>query len=45
VKHWSFLKQDIIWRQSVDISFLPRGAYTLQLQGTRWNELKRFIKE
>ena len=45
VKHWSFQKQEIVWRQSIDISFIARGAYTLQLQGTRMNEVKRFIKE
>lgn len=45
VKRWNFQKQDILWRQSIDISYMPQGAYTLQLQGTRINEVKRFIKE
>ena len=45
VKNWNFQKQDRIWRQSIDISTLPQGAYTLQLLGGSMNEIRRFIKE
>jgi hypothetical protein len=42
---WSFQKQEIIWRQSIDISSLHPGIYTLQLRGTKIKEARGLIKQ
>lgn len=42
---WEFQKQDRIWDQSIDVSWLSRGVYALQIRGTTARYVRTILKE
>jgi predicted esterase len=45
LKTWSFNNQNPYWKQSIDISFLPAGAYTVRIKGMKTDETIKLIKK
>lgn len=45
LKKWSFSNQNPYWKQSLDISFLSAGIYTVRIKGTKTDETIKMIKK
>jgi hypothetical protein len=45
LRQWKFDKQSSIWQQSLDVSSLAPGNYTIQLLGNTVTQVQRLIKQ
>ena len=45
LKVWKFQKLNASWRQSVDVTSIPKGSYIIQVSGNNIHEVQRFVKQ
>ncbi len=45
LRTWKFDKQNAIWQQSLDITTIPAGNYTIQLKGNTVTQVQRLVKQ
>jgi hypothetical protein len=45
IRTWKFEKQNLVWQQSLDVSSLAPGNYTILLKGNTISQVQRLVKQ